>query len=103
MNNSNVLVIGAGVAGMEASLLLANSGRKVYLIERTSYIGCNVIKFEKVFSNIECATCMLAPKHQELLVNKNIELLMLSEVSDVKGSSGDITVKVKKKAINNRV
>ena len=41
-----VLVIGAGIAGIEASLLLANSGRKVYLIEKTSYIGGNVIKFE---------------------------------------------------------
>ena len=98
MSNSNVLVIGAGVAGMEATLLLANSDRKVYLVERTSYIGGNVLKFEKVFSNMECATCMLAPKQQELLVNENIELLTLTEVIDVKGEVGDFVVKVKKKA-----
>ncbi|MCK4306935.1 CoB--CoM heterodisulfide reductase iron-sulfur subunit A family protein [candidate division WOR-3 bacterium] len=96
--NGNVLIIGAGVAGMEASLLLANSDKKVYLVERTSYIGGNVIKFEKVFSNMECATCMLAPKQQELLANENIELLTLAEVIDVKGSAGDFTVKVRKKA-----
>ncbi len=98
MNNNNVLIIGAGVAGIEASLLLANAGRKVYLIEHTSYTGGNVIKFEEVFSNMECATCMLAPKQQELLAHDNIELLTLSEVSDVKGSLGDFTVKVEKKA-----
>jgi len=96
--DSNVLVIGAGIVGIEASLLLANSGKKVYLVEHTSYIGGNIIKYEKVFYNMECSTCMVAPKQQELLANENIELLILSEVIDVKGSVGDFTVKVKKKA-----
>jgi heterodisulfide reductase subunit A len=93
-----VLVIGGGVAGMEASLLLANSGKKVYLVEKTSYIGGNVIKFEEVFPNMECATCMIAPKQQELLQNNNIELLRLSQVEAVSGSVGDFTVKVRRKA-----
>ena len=96
--NTNVLVIGAGLAGMEASLVLAESDRKVYLVEKTSYIGGNVIKFEEVFSNMECSTCMVAPKQQELLANENIELLTLAEVEDVHGSFGDFTVKVRKKA-----
>lgn len=98
MNNGDVLVIGAGIAGIEASLLLAGAGRKVYLIEKTSYIGGNVIKYEHVFSNLECATCMVAPKQQELLGNEAIELLTLSEVLDVKGSSGNFVVKVRKRA-----
>jgi heterodisulfide reductase subunit A len=93
-----VLVIGGGIAGIEASLLLANSGRKVYLVEKTSYIGGNVIKFEEVFPNMDCATCMIAPKQQELLANGNIELLRLSQVEAVSGSSGDFSVKIKKKA-----
>ena len=96
--NTPVLVIGAGIAGIEASLLLANSGRKVYLVEKTSYIGGNVIKFEEVFPNMDCATCMIAPKQQELLANENIELLRLSEVEAVQGSFGDFNVKVRKKA-----
>ena len=96
--NTPVLVIGGGVAGIEASLLLANSGRKVYLVEKASYIGGNVIKFEEVFPNMDCATCMIAPKQQELLADENIELLRLSQVESVSGSLGDFSVKVRKKA-----
>jgi len=95
---SSVLVIGAGIAGIETSLLLAESGRKVYLVEKTSYIGGNVIKLEDVFPNMECATCMIAPKQQELLQNGNIELLRLSEVEAVSGSYGKFSVKIRKKA-----
>jgi len=97
-NSVSVLVIGAGIAGIESSLLLANSGAKVYLVEKASYFGGNVIKWEEVFPNMECATCMIAPKQQELLQNEGIELLTLSEVEAVQGSVGDFTVKVKKKA-----
>jgi len=96
--NTPVLVIGGGIAGIEASLLLANSGRKVYLVEKTSYVGGNVIKFEEVYPNMDCATCMIAPKQQELLANENIELLMLSQVEAISGSSGDFSVRIKKKA-----
>jgi len=96
--NTPVLVIGAGIAGIEASLLLANSGRKVYLVEKTSYIGGNTIKFEEVFPNMDCATCMIAPKQQELLANENIELVRLSQIEAVHGSFGDFSVKISKKA-----
>ena len=98
MDNRNILVIGAGVAGINASLSLADSGRKVYLVEQTSYTGGTVIKFEKVFSNMECATCMVAPKQQELLAKENIELFTITEVLKVEGSLGNFVVKVKKKA-----
>ena len=97
-NSTSVLVIGAGIAGIESSLLLANSGAKVYLVEKASYFGGNVIKWEEVFPNMECATCMIAPKQQEILQNENIELLTLSQVEAVQGSVGDFTAKVKKKA-----
>jgi heterodisulfide reductase subunit A len=96
--NTPMLVIGGGIAGIEASLLLANSGRKVYLVEKSSYIGGNVIKFEEVFPNMDCATCMIAPKQQELLANQDIELLRLSQVESVSGSAGDFSVKVSQKA-----
>ena len=97
-DSTSVLVIGAGIAGIESSLLLANSGAKVYLVEKASYFGGNVIKWEEVFPNMECATCMIAPKQQDLLQNEDIELLTLSQVEAVQGSVGDFTVRVKKKA-----
>jgi len=97
-NSISVLVIGAGIAGIQSSLLLANSGAKVYLVEKTSYFGGNIIKWEEVFPNMECATCMIAPKQQELLANENIKLLRLSQVEAVSGSLGDFSVKIRKKA-----
>jgi len=97
-SNSDILIIGAGVAGIEASLMLSKSDRKVHLVEKTSYTGGTTIKFEEVFSNMECSTCMVAPIQQEILHDKNINLLTLAEVEDVKGSIGDITVKIHKKA-----
>jgi len=94
----NVLVIGAGIAGMETSLMLAKAGRKVYLVEKSPIIGGNIIKCEDVFPNLECATCMVSPIQQEVLKNENIELLMLSCVKEVRGEFGDFTIKVEKKA-----
>jgi len=98
VKNTDVLVIGAGIAGIEASLMLSKADRKVHLVEKTSYTGGKVIKFEEVFSNMECSTCMVAPIQQDLLQDKNINLLTLTEVEDVKGSFGDFTVKILKKA-----
>ena len=97
-NNKSILVIGAGLAGIEASLLLVQADRKVFLVEKTSYIGGTAIKFEEVFANMECSTCMVAPKQQAVLANDNIELLTLSEVEEIKGTFGNYNAKVKKKA-----
>jgi heterodisulfide reductase subunit A len=96
--NKKILVIGAGLAGIEASLLLAKAGRQVYLVEKESYFGGAAIKSEEVTPNMECATCMLAPKQSDILENKNIKLLTLSEVIDVNGEAGDFTVRIKKRA-----
>ena len=97
-HNTDVLVIGAGIAGIEASLMLSKADRKVHLVEKTSYTGGTTIKFEEVFSNMECSTCMVAPRQQELLQDNNINLLTLSEVQEIKGNAGDFTVKIDKKA-----
>ncbi len=93
-----VLVIGAGLAGIEASLVLANAGRKVYLVERQAYFGGNVIKSEEVFPNMECATCMIAPKQSDIIENPNIELLTLTEVKDVRGEAGAFDVTLLRRA-----
>jgi heterodisulfide reductase subunit A len=98
MKNQDVLVIGAGAAGMKASLLLAHAGSKVHLIERESLIGGNTIKFEEVYPNMECATCMIAPLQQDVLQNDKIELHLLSDVQKVEGSAGKFKATIKKRA-----
>ena len=98
-NNSNkVLIIGAGIAGMQASLMLAKAGKKVVLVEKLPIIGGNTIKNEESFPNLECSTCMVAPVQQDVLQNDNIEVMTLSEVKAVKGQVGDFTVTINKKA-----
>ena len=97
-HNTDVLVIGAGIAGIEASLLLSKADRKVHLVEKSPITGGTTIKFEEVFSNMECSTCMVAPIQQELLQDNNINLLTLSELEEIKGGLGDFTVKINKKA-----
>ncbi|NQT24903.1 CoB--CoM heterodisulfide reductase iron-sulfur subunit A family protein [candidate division KSB1 bacterium] len=96
--SNQVLVIGAGIAGMEASLMLAKSGKKVFLVEKLSLIGGNVIKNEESFPNLECSTCMVAPIQQAVLQDPNIETMTLSTVEKIDGDVGHFEVSVLKKA-----
>ncbi|MDP8323486.1 MAG: FAD-dependent oxidoreductase [Candidatus Stygibacter australis] len=93
-----VLVIGSGIAGMEASLMLSKAGKKVYLVERLPLIGGNVIKTGESFPNMECSTCLVAPIQQEILQDKNIEVLTVSNVQSVSGKAGNFDVTILKKA-----
>lgn len=94
----DVMVIGAGVAGMSAAMLLAQKGRKVILVEKSPCIGGMTTRYEEVFPNMECATCMLEPRMDEVLHSDRIELMTLSEVDEVLGFFGSFDVKIKKKA-----
>jgi heterodisulfide reductase subunit A len=92
----DTLVIGAGMAGMEASLNLARAGKKVCLVEKLSLIGGNVIKFEESFPHLECSTCMVSPVQQEILQHPNIDVMMLSTVKKVEGEVGSFQVIIHK-------
>jgi heterodisulfide reductase subunit A len=94
----DVLVIGGGVAGLEASLSLSQKGRKVYLVEKSPCIGGVTARFEEVYPTMECAPCMLAPELQEVLQKENIETLTYSEVEQVVGSFGNFTATIRKRA-----
>jgi len=98
MEESNVLVVGAGVSGMKASLMLAEAGVHVDLIEKDSLIGGQTIKFEEVYPNMECATCMVSPIQQDVLQNGNIDVHLLSEIEHVAGKAGQFKIKIHKKA-----
>jgi len=95
---NSVLVIGGGIAGMQASLDLASRGMKVYLVEKTPSIGGRMAQLDKTFPTMDCSICILAPKMMDTFRHPNITLLTYSEVLEVKGSVGDFTVKVLKKA-----
>jgi heterodisulfide reductase subunit A len=96
--NTATMVIGGGVAGIQAALEIAESGNKVYLVERTGTIGGRMAMFDKTFPTLDCAACILTPKMVAVGQSKNIEILVLSEVEKVTGSVGDFTVKVLKHA-----
>jgi heterodisulfide reductase subunit A len=94
----DTLVIGGGIAGIQASLEIAGSGNKVFLVERTGTIGGYMATFDKTFPTLDCAACILTPKMVEVGQNPNIELMTYCEVQDVKGAPGGYKVKVLKKA-----
>ncbi|OPL18205.1 MAG: hypothetical protein AVO35_06790 [Candidatus Aegiribacteria sp. MLS_C] len=93
-----VLVIGAGVAGMKASLMLAAADRRVFLVENSSVIGGRLIRCEDVYPSMECATCMVSPMQQEVLRNTGIELLMLSSVVSLERKDGGFVAVVLQRA-----
>jgi heterodisulfide reductase subunit A len=96
--NPQVLVVGGGIAGIEAALQIANSGKKVYLVEREPSIGGYMAEFDKTFPTLDCAACILTPKMVQVSKHPNVELLSYSEVTDVSGFVGNFKVKVKRKA-----
>jgi heterodisulfide reductase subunit A len=94
----SVLVIGAGIAGMQASLDLADSGFKVYLLDRLPSVGGNMVRLDKTFPTGDCAMCTISPKMVGVGRHPNIEILSYSEVEEVQGGVGDFRVRVRKKA-----
>lgn len=97
----DVAVIGAGPAGLKAALSLAESGRKVTIIEKSQLIGGLPVLFEEIFPGFECGSCMLEPVMGDILHGKysdNIKLSTISEVEDIVGSFGNFTLKVRRGA-----
>jgi heterodisulfide reductase subunit A len=89
-----VLVIGGGIAGIQASLDLADRGTKVHLVERTPSIGGVMAQLDKTFPTMDCSICILAPKMIECFRHPNITIHTQSEVVGLEGSVGDFKVKV---------
>ena len=91
------LVIGGGVAGIQAALDLADTGYRVYLVEKEPSIGGMMARIDKTFPTMDCSICILAPKMSDVGHHPNIDLLTNSEVSEVKGYIGNFHVKVLRK------
>jgi heterodisulfide reductase subunit A2 len=96
--NPATLVIGGGIAGLQATLELADAGHHVYLVERDPSIGGHMAQFDKTFPTLDCSACILTPKMSEVGQHENVTLLTYSELEEVSGSVGDFKVKIRKKA-----
>ncbi len=90
-----VMVVGGGIAGIQASLDLAESGYYVYLVEKKSAIGGVMAQLDKTFPTNDCSMCIISPKLVECGRHLNIELLTLSEIEEISGGPGRFQIKVR--------
>ena len=93
-----VLIVGAGIAGMQAALEIADSEHQVYLVERLPTVGGRMLQLDKTFPTLDCASCIGTPKMSQVGSHKYIELITCSEVVEVSGYAGNFKVKIRKKA-----
>ncbi len=92
-----VMVVGGGIAGIQASLDLADSNFKVYMVESKSAIGGHMAQLDKTFPTNDCAMCTISPKLVDTGRHRNIELMTDTEVVKIDGQAGDFTVTVRHK------
>lgn len=97
-STKKVLVIGGGVAGIQAALDCADAGLEVVLVERETHIGGKMAKLDKTFPTVDCSSCILGPKMVDVAQHPNITLMAAAEVVNVGGYVGNFTVSIKKRA-----
>ncbi len=97
-STKKVLVIGGGVAGIQAALDCADAGLEVLLVERETTIGGKMAKLDKTFPTVDCSSCILGPKMVDVAQHPNISLLAAAEVTSVGGYVGNFTVTINKRA-----
>ena len=91
-----VMVVGGGIAGVQCALDLADSGFKVYLVERKPAIGGVMSQLDKTFPTNDCSMCILSPKLVEVGRNPMITLMTMSEVAKVEGDAPDFEVTIRR-------
>ena len=96
--NPATLVVGGGIAGIQAALEIAEAGHQVYLVEREPSIGGHMIQLDKTFPTLDCSSCILTPKMTQVGAHPSIELMSYSQVEEVSGYIGNFKVKIRKKA-----
>ena len=96
--NPATLVVGGGIAGIQAALKIADSEHKVYLVEKSPSIGGHMAQLDKTFPTLDCSACILTPKMTQVGSHPFIELMTYSEVEEVSGYIGNFKVQIRKKA-----
>jgi heterodisulfide reductase subunit A len=92
------LVIGAGIAGIQAALDIAGAGREVVLVEREPSIGGHMAQLSETFPTLDCSQCILTPRMVETIQHPNIRVLTYAEVEEVDGYIGNFSVRIRHKA-----
>ena len=92
------MVVGGGIAGIQASLDLAEMGVEVFLVEKNPSIGGRMAQLDKTFPTNDCAMCILSPKLVEAAGNRNIHIIANADVQSVEGQAGNFRVRVLKRA-----
>ncbi len=95
---AHALIIGAGIAGMQAALDIANSGFPVTLVERLPSIGGHMAQLSETFPTLDCAQCILTPRTVEVGRHPNIRLITYAEVEDIQGEIGHFRVRIRRHA-----
>ncbi len=93
-----VMVVGAGIGGMQASLDLADAGFKVYLIDKSPAIGGIMAQLDKTFPTNDCSMCIMSPKLVETGRHLNVDIMTMSEIESIRGEPGNFTVTLHRKA-----
>ena len=92
------LIIGGGIAGIQAALDIADAGFEVDIVEKNATIGGRMAQLDKTFPTLDCSACILTPKMVDCAQHEKIDILSYSEVEDVKGFVGNFNVKIRRKA-----
>jgi heterodisulfide reductase subunit A len=92
------LVVGGGIAGIQAALDIADAGYKVVLVEKEPSIGGKMAQLDKTFPTLDCSACILTPKMVDVASHENITLVTYAEVEEVLGYVGNFEVKIRQKA-----
>jgi heterodisulfide reductase subunit A len=93
---NRVLIIGAGIAGMQAALDIANSGYDVVLVDRLPSVGGHMHQLSETFPTLDCAQCIMTPRTVDVGRHEKIKLHMYSEIEEITGSIGDFRVHIRR-------
>lgn len=95
---NQAMVVGGGIAGINAALDMANMGFKVYLVEKDESIGGHMAQLDKTFPTLDCSICIEGPKMVEVARNPNIEIISFADILQVDGFIGNFKVRIRKNA-----
>src|SRR5512136_2594823 len=95
-HNKRVLIVGAGIAGMQAALDIANSGYQVVLVDRLPSIGGHMLQLSETFPTLDCSQCIMTPRTVEVGRHRNIKLYVYSEIESITGELGSFRVRIRR-------